>query len=181
MSSYNKKPTSSYFQKKKKSMAEKVRDASSDYFGKAKSPKTSKVVTKKMLKDSGFDNLRDYLNAERGLTRRKDSKPKKDAPKTNVNQSKPSRRVTLQDVEKFAGSKSKVNKSASKPNTSRNQTPVQMANSMGLTGVERVNFLNKEGIKRKSMRPSKPRFKAGGKVNKMDGIAVRGKTKGKIV
>lgn len=154
---------------------------------KSKLKKPSKVVTKEQLNafrkktNNPKAELRDYLNAERGLTRRKDSKPKKDAPKTNVNQSKPSRRVTLQDVEKFAGSKSKVNKSASKPNTSRNQTPVQMANSMGLTGVERVNFLNKEGIKRKSMRPSKPRFKAGGKVNKMDGIAVRGKTKGKIV
>jgi hypothetical protein len=28
------------------------------------------IVTKKQLEDSGFDNLRDYLNAERGLTRR---------------------------------------------------------------------------------------------------------------
>jgi len=28
------------------------------------------IVTKKQLEESGFDNLRDYLNAERGLTRR---------------------------------------------------------------------------------------------------------------
>jgi hypothetical protein len=32
------------------------------------------VVTKKMLADSGHDNLRDYMNAQRGLTRRGMSK-----------------------------------------------------------------------------------------------------------
>jgi hypothetical protein len=36
--------------------------------------KKAPVVTKKMLADSGFDNLRDYLNAQRGLTRRGMSK-----------------------------------------------------------------------------------------------------------
>jgi hypothetical protein len=37
-------------------------------------PKASKprVVSKKELEASGYDNLRDYLNAQRGLTRRKD-------------------------------------------------------------------------------------------------------------
>ena len=32
--------------------------------------KKAPIVTAKQLKDSGFDNLRDYLNAQRGLTRR---------------------------------------------------------------------------------------------------------------
>lgn len=32
-----------------------------------------KIVTKEQMKKAGFDNLRDYLNAERGLTRRKDT------------------------------------------------------------------------------------------------------------
>ena len=32
--------------------------------------KKAPIVTKKMLEESGFDNLRDYLNAQRGLTRR---------------------------------------------------------------------------------------------------------------
>ena len=41
-------------------------------------PKKPPIVTKKMLADSGHDNLRDYLNAQRGLTRRK---PKAAAPK----------------------------------------------------------------------------------------------------
>jgi hypothetical protein len=42
---------------------------------KAKRPKATvggpKIVTKEQMKKAGFDNLRDYLNAQRGLTRRK--------------------------------------------------------------------------------------------------------------
>jgi hypothetical protein len=42
----------------------------------ASSPtKKTPIVTKKMLADSGYDNLRDYLNAQRGLTRRKEFDP----------------------------------------------------------------------------------------------------------
>jgi hypothetical protein len=44
-----------------------------------------KIVTKEQMKKAGFDNLRDYLNAERGLTRRKDSAtPKAEPAKANV-------------------------------------------------------------------------------------------------
>ncbi len=41
------------------------------------SVKKAPIVTKKMLEESGFDNLRDYLNAQRGLTRRGESKAAK--------------------------------------------------------------------------------------------------------
>jgi hypothetical protein len=51
-----------------------------------------RIVTKEELKKSGFTNLRDFLNAERGLTRRKDSatpkaepaKPKAEPAKTKI-------------------------------------------------------------------------------------------------
>jgi hypothetical protein len=41
------------------------------------SPKTKKsgIVTKEELAKSGYDNLRDYLNAKQGLTRRKEKDP----------------------------------------------------------------------------------------------------------
>ena len=45
-------------------------------------PKKTPIVTKKMLADSGHDNLRDYLNAQRGLTRRKPKAAPKDEPAT---------------------------------------------------------------------------------------------------
>ena len=45
----------------------------------AKKPAKAPIVTKEQLKASGFDNLRDYLNAQRGLTRRGESSPRKPA------------------------------------------------------------------------------------------------------
>lgn len=225
MSSYNKKPTSSYFQKKKKPMAEKVRDSSSDYFGKAKSPKASKVVTKKMLKDKGFDNLRDFMNTfkydeDKGYVKRakalkrvgetskpKDSKPKSDASKPKVRSApnlgssanilprdleKP--KSKLERLEKFAGSKDTGEGPKSMADTLRKQgkTPLQMADSMNLTGAKKIDFLNKEGMKRKSQGAGPSRFKRGGvvktkmksKSNKIskraDGIAKKGKTRCKM-
>jgi len=35
------------------------------------------IVTKKQLADSGFDNLRDYLNAQKGVPRKGESEPRK--------------------------------------------------------------------------------------------------------
>jgi hypothetical protein len=46
---------------------------------KAAKPAKPAIVTKEQLKASGFDNLRDYLNAQRGLTRRGESAPRKPA------------------------------------------------------------------------------------------------------
>jgi hypothetical protein len=45
----------------------------------AKTPGKAPIVTKEQLKASGFDNLRDYLNAQRGLTRRGEKSPRKPA------------------------------------------------------------------------------------------------------
>jgi hypothetical protein len=42
-------------------------------------PKKAGIVTKEELAKSGYDNLRDYLNAKQGLTRRKN--PKSSSPK----------------------------------------------------------------------------------------------------
>jgi hypothetical protein len=45
----------------------------------AKTAAKPAIVTKEQLKASGFDNLRDYLNDRRGLTRRGESSPRKPA------------------------------------------------------------------------------------------------------
>ena len=217
-------------------MAEKVRDSSSDYFGKAKSPKASKAVTPKMLTDKGFSNnkegLRDFMNTfkydkDKGYVKRskalkrvgetskpKDSKPKSDVSKPKSDVSKPKVRSLpnlgssanilprnlkkpeskLERLEKFAGSKDTGEGPKSMADTLRKQgkTPLQMADSMGLTGAKKIDFLNKEGMKRKSQGAGPSRFKRGGvvktkmksKSNKIskraDGIAKKGKTKCKM-
>jgi len=38
-------------------------------------PSVPKVVTAKMMRDEGFDNLRDYMNSKLGLVRRRESQP----------------------------------------------------------------------------------------------------------
>jgi len=54
-----------------------------DYSGARTQPVAKKpaIVTKEQLAKSGFDNLRDYMNAQQGLTRRKDSSNFKEMPK----------------------------------------------------------------------------------------------------
>lgn len=42
----------------------------------AKKSSAGPIVSKKQLADSGYDNLRDYLNAQKGLTRRGESTPR---------------------------------------------------------------------------------------------------------
>lgn len=273
MSSYNKKVTSSYFKKRKPSMAEKVRDSSSGYFGKDKSPKASKVVTKTRLTKEGFapnkEGLRDFMNKfkydeDKGYVKRSkalkrvgETKPKtkpktelKTEPKTKskitdqpnytrnksitdrssytVNKRTPTPTVSTKEVEvkkKPAGVQTKslqgksssqvkrvsdINKKtptstvSTKPTPSKMSssnldtvglTPLEMAKDMNLTGIEKVKFLNKEGMRRKSMQgtsggPSK--FKKGGVVKtkmkrtnkaskRADGIARKGKTKGRMI
>jgi hypothetical protein len=64
--------------------AGKITESGNQGFGGPGSSRTVKapkpaVVTKEELAKSGYDNLRDYLNAKQGLTRRKD--PKSSSPK----------------------------------------------------------------------------------------------------
>jgi hypothetical protein len=56
--------------------------------GKFKKTASAPVVSKKQLADSGFDNLRDYLNNQKGLTRRGESAPRAPAKPTTVAPSK---------------------------------------------------------------------------------------------
>ena len=121
-------------------------------------PKASKprVVSKKELEDSGM-SLRDYLNRERGLTRRGESKPK-EAP-VNVTQSK-----------EYA------------PGTSildRSQADRDAILNLGLKRAEADRAM-------KDFKAKKTQgYASGGSVSsasrRADGIATKGKTKGKMI
>jgi len=127
-----------------------------------KKSKKPPIVTKKQLKDSGFDNLRDYLNAKQGLTRRKDkvkpvdNKPKiiKDSRSSNLNMT-PSRST------------------APKRADALNMTPSKSTRS-AKARVKGAKNLVTEDKKNKGVFG----FKRGGHI---DGIAKRGKTKGTII
>ena len=115
-------------------------------------PKTKKtpIVTKKQLEDSGFTTLRDYLNNERGLTRRDGKKPvMRD---DNTKPPKPGNRADVRNSPKYrAGGMLKP-----APNKGFKELPKSVRNDMG--------FMKKGGPVKKC---------------RMDGIALRGKTRAK--
>jgi hypothetical protein len=136
------------------------------------------VVTKEQMKKAGFDNLRDYLNSKQGKTRRSDSvaKPKveapvkKEAPKTEA----PAKKETF--VRK-PGRSAAANKAESTP--VKTDPPVKTA--PGATSVERM----RNTMKQKFGEKNKFGMKKGGMVSsaskRADGIAMKGKTRGKMV
>ena len=123
-----------------------------------------KIVTKEQMKKAGFDNLRDYLNAQRGLTRRK----------------------TDTDIITEGATKLYNESGGFKPGV---MSPDQIA------AAEALTMPNEESrFALSSMRGEYGTMKKGGVVKKMksggtvssaskraDGIAVKGKTKGRFV
>jgi hypothetical protein len=110
------------------------------------------------MKKAGFDNLRDYLNAERGLTRRKDTSAPKATPAATP-KAEPAK------AEPAKAEPAKAEPAKAEPSRSRiSQVKGSMAEKMRALGITR--------------------YKSGGSVSaskRADGCAVKGKTKGKMV
>jgi hypothetical protein len=121
--------------------------------------KKGPIVTKEQMKKAGFDNLRDYLNAERGLTRRKSD--------TDI--------IT-------EGAKKMYNESFGRM---RDMTPDQIARAKEITEMpdEERSRQGQYGTMKKGGAVKK--MKSGGTVSsaskRADGCAVRGKTKGRMI
>ena len=111
---------------------------------KAKAP----IVTKEQLKASGFDNLRDYMNAQKGLKRRDGKAPLTTKPKADT---------------RSGGASKLIKEGTFKPPSFRNRFETGAAESAGM----------KKG--------GKVATKKYAKGVKIDGCAVRGKTKGRMV
>ena len=164
---------------------------------KSKLKKPSKVVTQEQLNafrkktNNPKAELRDYLNAERGLTRRKDPKPKSEV-KPRSEQMGPKRADQLN----ITPSKSTANKKrADRLNMmgERNTRP-KRADASNMDPNAKSTKLNplirgiKESIEKsgRNFPVKKKKLKAGGiirtkKKKNVDGIAKKGKTKGRII
>jgi hypothetical protein len=122
----------------------------------AKKTKAAKrIVTKEELAKSGFDNLRDFLNAERGLKR-------KDTMRTPAQETA--------DDEKIAAAMGKNDRSVKKADGSFSDRQA----------YKRATQKSQAEEKRKAMG-----YKSGGSVSsaskRADGCAQKGKTKGRMV
>ena len=182
----------------------------------AKAASKPAIVTKEQLKASGFDNLRDYLNAQRGLTRRGGAAATKSADKAAVSR-EPSRGTQDEgdsgEAEARAAQEAKMAKAremrkqtdpgdvpedvrrtqeASAKSKRRDMTGfAQMPFSeqmeyLRTKGKEGTGFKTKEGsTKKKDEMGDYTPFKKGGTVSSAskrgDGIAIRGKTRGRIM
>ena len=139
---------------------------------KREAPK-KRVVTKEEMKKAGFDNLRDFLNAERGLKRRGEKGPDK---------------ATLDRVDRKAKEEAKgpsdadLDRMAKKFDTKKDRpgseviAEKQEKAQPKMQGAYRESF----GNIRKALG-----FKSGGSVSsaskRADGCAIKGKTKGRMV
>jgi len=167
------------------------------------------IVTKKQLEESGFDNLRDYLNAERLLTRRdgkvavrkgemdiKSPTEKRSATRmadVSAQKSSAERRsdTRLRDSQGASASADAANMMLVNSNDKDDKQAERMSSygprsSSKLSDVVKpgtnTNYENKDELSDMSMkRGGKVKKMAHGGVTRADGIAQRGKTKGRMV
>ena len=126
--------------------------------------KKGRVVTKEELEKSGYANLRDFLNAERGLKRR-DGKA-------------PERTEAYKAMEKMRMDRASNMRAQARKADVEMETPEERG-AMNLKGFKR----DKEDM---SGSGEYSPFKKGGSVKssaskRADGCAIRGKTKGRMV
>lgn len=164
-----------------------------------------RIVTKEELAKSGL-SLRDFLNKERGLTRRGESAPPAvETEKTTTTVSAPATSATAtsapvapkKDTYRTLSGEIKTKKSAADIEAENAARRAQVAETVGGIGSSIGNMLSKARQNYESTRPvsrqvQKEREQAaargnlakGGKVSsassRADGIAQRGKTRGKM-
>lgn len=183
---------------------------------KAAKPAKPAIVTKEQLKASGFDNLRDYLNAQRGLTRRGESAPRKPAaaaPRGSYRGTQEegdageeeARRALAESRAKERARRDQITDPGLTPGQTAAQRAAELKRDAAKTGSQRLGEkADRAGnIYKRSMEASRQKEKdremnrelrgrmkaanmaSGGSVSSAsrrgDGIAVRGKTRGKVI
>lgn len=156
-----------------------------------KKPAKSAVVTKEQMKSAGFDNLRDYLNAQRGLTRRGSAAapaPKSMGPSSQdidrmesalkASNIRDERRAYEQGKDATAAAKRAADMQKERAAYLKEQARKKEDTQ---TGSERL--ARKAEAFRTRMREQAAGMKKGGMVasKRADGIAQRGKTRGRII
>ena len=161
-------------------------------------PKKSKapIVTKEQMKKAGFDNLRDYMNAKKGLTRRGE-KATPATPSLSVSKQRDldmteSRRAGQENMRAIAASRAKKAADSKKAVESTSTGRDKMASASRLATKRERDFKNMQSGEFPSASNSRGNrkeletgpMKEGGKVKKYargGGIEMRGKTKCKII
>ena len=142
---------------------------------KARAPRATvggpKIVTKEQMKKAGFDNLRDYLNAQRGLTRRKSNTDIITEGATKLYNESGGFKPGFLDADQIAAAEA-----LTMPNQESRSALASMRGEYGTM---------KKGGMVKKKNGSVKKYKSGGTVSsaskRADGIAIKGKTRGRMV
>jgi len=121
-----------------------------------RAPAKKRVVTKEEMKKAGFDNLRDFLNAERGL-KRKDGGPDE---------------ATIARIDRKAKEELKGPSEADIDRMVKKFDRPSFADMKGKTMKEKMAAMRGQAMKKGGMVSASKRA---------DGCAVKGKTRGKMV
>ena len=150
--------------KKKAAPLVKAAAESADSIPRFPTKPKNRIVTKEELKASGFDNLRDYLNDRRGLKRR----VKKDSEgKTASGMSREARGVRDDSM------------------SDKDRLRAQLDSAKESSQAGRYGTMKRGGVVKSSapkmgkVKTAKPSM--GGASKRADGIAIRGKTRGRMV
>lgn len=161
------------------------------------------IVTKEQLKASGFDNLRDYLNAQRGLKRRGETtarKPAAAAPRGSYRGTQDegdageaeARKAQETKMAKAREMRKQTDPGFVPADVRRTQEASAKSQRRDMRGFaqmpfsEQMEYLRTKGREGTGFKTKEkgPGFKAGGTVSsaskRADGIAVRGKTRCKV-
>lgn len=126
--------------------------------------KKPRIVTKEELKKSGFTNLRDFLNAERGLKRRDGKAPERRKTGMDMNEAVKTAKRT-REISKEEGTLSDKDRERAQLDSAREASQAGMYGTMKSGGAVKM--------------------KGGGSVSscskRADGIARKGKTKGRFI
>ena len=137
------------------------------------------IVTKKQLEESGFDNLRDYLNAKRGLTRRDEQKFIGDKPKMGayVPRDSDTRKGEIMTSKNAKGRDNYERSGQKSMDTEREPEALASTNKPGTN----ISYENTETSDMSMKRGGKVKMASGGSASsRADGIATKGKTRGKM-
>jgi hypothetical protein len=165
-------------------------------------PRTRKapIVTKEQMKKKGFDNLRDYLNAERNLKRRDNfaSEAQKRLFATGARGTQTEGSAGEAEARAVAEMRRKAEMPGSKEDMERDAREQAISGGMKKGGKVESKLMGKEGrgmakatmqkVASKAVKGHESRMhkmKSGGTVSsaskRADGIAMKGKTRGRMV
>ena len=135
-------------------------------------PAKNKIVTKEELAKSGYDNLRDYLNAQRGLTRRKD--PVENATQKAEAEAKPAAKTGSIMDKSPAERDAMVKLGLQRQEAERAMKDFKAKKTAGYAKGGSVKPSKMGAVKQ-----AKPSY--GSASSRADGIATKGKTRGRYI